>query len=363
MVVSALVIGAAPATGANIEIDGISLPVVAHSVRTAQVVGGGERGAALGVLADGTLLLGGGARGGSVYRWSPQDRRLRLLGNLMTADERAVDARFAITDIAVLSESGTTAQLLVSYPRLVNGRCVDLVVHRVTFDRTRDRLTKQERWFRGWPCVPVSAVQHAGGRIAVIDSKSAYLTVGDLGYPHIDDRSRRGKLGSVFRISRSGATKVSSGHRNQQGIVLFDERMLITSEHGPRGGDELNIIRRGNDYGWPFVTYGEPYGAGDYVIPLRTGTHQGYREPITYWVPSIAPTELLQLPSSGWGTFSGGLALGTLRQEALVFIQLVGARVTRQLEVPIGARIRDLERMPDGRLAATTDDGRVLFVG
>jgi glucose/arabinose dehydrogenase len=210
--------------------------------------------------------------------------------------------------------------------------------------------------------VPVSAIQHAAGRLQVIDKSSAYLTIGDLGYPDIDNVTRRGDLGSVFRVSATSREKISQGHRNQQGIVLIGKD-LYTSEHGPRGGDELNIIEKGVDYGWPAVTYGEPYSSGDYVRPKETGSHDGYKKPLTYWVPSVAPTELVQLPSTQWGAWSGQIVMGTLREEALIFIELLdGKKVGKITPYPVNERIRDLEIGVTGEMIATTDSGKLLFI-
>lgn len=360
----ALGAGMTPAHAANITVGSVDLPVTDYAVQAARTLGGlNPRGPAIAVMADGTVLLGGGARGGFMYAWSETEPNLQFLGNVMSPSERITDSRFAITDIAVLSQSASAAELLVSYPRLTSRRCVEVVVHRVTLNRTTDKILKREAWFRSKPCVPISAVQHASGRMEVIDAKSAYLTVGDLGYPSINNRTRRGDLGSIFKISRTNVTKISSGHRNAQGIALVNGSTLMASEHGPRGGDEINIIKQGADYGWPFVTYGEPYGAGDYVRPTKTGTHEGYPKPIKYWVPSIAPTELVQLPSTGFGDFSGGLAMGTLKEQVIVFMKLNGLRITTTELVSVDSRVRDLEVMPDGRLIASTDDGRLLLIG
>lgn len=362
----AFVVGAGmtPAQAANINAGNAELSVTEYSVQAARTLGGlNPRGPAVAVLSDGTVLLGGGARGGFLYAWSEAEPDLQYLGNVMRSNERITDSRFAITDIAVLSESASAAELLVSFPRLTSKRCVEVVVHRVTLNRATNKVLKREAWFRSKPCVPISAVQHASGRMEVIDANSAYLTVGDLGYPSINNRARRGDLGSIFKISRTEVTRVSSGHRNAQGIALVNGSTLMASEHGPRGGDEINIITQGADYGWPFVTYGEPYGAGDYVRPTKTGTHDGYRKPIKYWVPSIAPTELVQLPTTGFGEFSGGLAMGTLKEQVIVFMKLKGVRITTTELVSVDARVRDLEVMPNGRLLASTDDGRLLLIG
>jgi glucose/arabinose dehydrogenase len=189
------------------------------------------------------------------------------------------------------------------------------------------------------------------------------VTIGDLGYTQISNRKKRGDLGSIFKVSSNGVTKVSQGHRNAQGILLYNGRDLLAAEHGPRGGDELNLIKQGGDYGWPFVTYGQPYGPGDYVKPSKTGTHAGFIEPLKYWVPSIAPTELIQLPKSGWGNWNNQLVLGTLREQVLVFMAVDESfLVTASVNVDIGERIRDLEVLSTNQLVATTDSAALLII-
>ena len=360
LLIAALILGANPAA-ANLKVDDFTLGIEKFDIADTQTMGGNTRGPALAVMKDGTVLLGGGSRGGSIYSWSEGSPNLKLLGNVIPPKERINDSRFAVTDIAVLSQNAQRARLLVSYPRLSSSRCVEVVVFQVTYDRVKSTIDKQSLWFRSKPCVPIAAVQHAAGRMEVINSSSVYLTVGDLGFSKIGDRSARGDLGSVFKISKSKVEKISNGHRNQQGIVLATSGELITSEHGPRGGDEINIIKKGMDYGWPFVTYGEPYSQGDYVIPGATGTHQGFSEPIQVWTPSIAPTELVQLPANSCGRYSGGLVMGTLRENSLVFMELSSSKILRTQIVEVDSRIRDLELMPDGRMIASTDEGELLL--
>jgi glucose/arabinose dehydrogenase len=361
ILVISLVLAVIPARAAEIRVGGLTIDVASFDVERSKSLGGNDRGPAMAVLKDGTVLLGGGSRGGTIFAWNEQTKDLKVLGEIMTSKERIRDSRFAITDIAILAENNQSANLLISYPRLGGSRCVEVVVFRATFDRIANSLTKNENWFRSSPCVPISAVQHAAGRMEVINSRSAYLTVGDLGFDDLPNRTKRGDLGSVFRISKSKVTRISQGHRNQQGIVLMENKDLLLSEHGPRGGDEINLVERGVDYGWPFVTYGAPYSQGDYVIPGETGTHAGFREPLKQWTPSIAPTELVQIPAGKFGKYSGGLAMGTLRQASLVFMRYENKRILDTEIVEVGARIRDLEVLPDQRLIASTDDGRLLI--
>lgn len=187
------------------------------------------------------------------------------------------------------------------------------------------------------------------------------MTVGDLGFTKINQVNTRQDLGSVFKISKSKVEKISQGHRNQQGILSIGKDLYI-SEHGPRGGDELNLIIRGQDYGWPAVSYGQPYSSGDYIKPGLTGSHEGFTKPLTYWVPSVAPTELVQLPIN-WGSWSSQIVMGTLREESLIFIQLTNRTTVGEIStVNVGERIRDLEINKDGQIIATTDSGKLLVI-
>jgi len=348
------------------ELPEIAVKIQSIDTPTAQVRGSnGERGAALAQLGDGRLLLGGGSTGLTLFLYDLTTQKERVIGRAGSASERINDSRFAITDIALLSQSGDNAQLLISYPRYERARnCVSVVVYsyQASFG-TKVSLKRGKLWFESKPCVAISAVQHAAGRFEVIDSKSAYLTIGDLGYPQIGDRKKRGTLGSVMQISANKVGQISSGHRNAQGALLIG-RDLYISEHGPRGGDELNLIESGIDYGWPNVTYGEKYSAGDYVKPTNPGVHTGFKEPITYWVPSVAPTELIQLPAnSSWGPWSSSIVMGTLRELSLIFISMKSKNEVAQMKkVEVGERIRDLEMSKNGSIIATTDSGKLLLI-
>ena len=331
-----------------------------------KVVGSnGERGAAIAKLGDSKFLLGGGRNGSNLYLYDLSTKSEQLIGQVISPNQRINDSRFAITDIAVLASDSKSASILISYP-IYNkaGKCVvvKLSAYEVALTE-KPTLSKQKDWFTSKPCVPVSAVQHAAGRLEVIDKATVYLTIGDLGFKKIGSKSARGDLGSVFKVGASKVEKISSGHRNQQGIVLIGTD-LYTSEHGPRGGDELNLIKKGIDYGWPSVTYGDRYSFFDYVKPNRPGTHEGFEKPLYYWVPSVAPTELIQLPPVlNWGNWSEQLVMGTLANQSLIFIQLLDKqKVGAVVSVDVGQRIRDLEVTSTGSILATTDSGQLLLI-
>ena len=153
-----------------------------------KVVGSnGERGAAIVKLTDSKFLLGGGRDGSNLYLYDLSTRSEQLIGQVILPNQRLNDSRFAITDIAVLASDNTKASILVSYP-IYNraGKCVvvKLSAYEVALTQ-KPTLSKLKDWFTSKPCVPVSAVQHAAGRLEVIDKTSAYLTIGDLGFKKI----------------------------------------------------------------------------------------------------------------------------------------------------------------------------------
>jgi glucose/arabinose dehydrogenase len=353
-----------PSAAGAVAVDRI--PIEAAVVKDS---GGGTRGPSSAALPDGRILLGGGADGRRLLVVDPGTGAMREVGVIIRASQRLDDARFAPTDIEVMSSTAARTRLFVSFPEYVpTKRCVRLAVNRVDISAGAEpRVLRTKKVHRTRPCVPVGAVQHASGKLVRIGANRAYVTVGDLGYPKINNRRARGQLGSVWRIGEGATpTRISQGHRNGQGLTRDRLGRLWETEHGPRGGDELNLIRRGRDYGWPFVTLGEPYGTRDYVMPTRTGTHVGYRKPKAAWVPSVATSELVQVPASwaGWTTSVGGdLLMGTLKDQSFWRIRVDrSGRVLSRERLEVGHRIRDVEVRADGSVSATTDDGTLLVL-
>jgi glucose/arabinose dehydrogenase len=138
---------------------------------------------------------------------------------------------------------------------------------------------------------------------------------------------------------------------------------LWATEHGPQGGDELNVVLAGKNYGWPLLTYGRNYGLGTRIGD--EGPKAGFEQPLKHWLPvSVAPSGLAFLTSDRYPGWKGNLFIGTLRSQSLIRLQLDGRQVLQEEELLTGlrARIRDVRQGPDGYLYVVTDsaDGQLL---
>ncbi|HEY6821045.1 MAG TPA: PQQ-dependent sugar dehydrogenase, partial [Burkholderiales bacterium] len=210
-----------------------------------------------------------------------------------------------------------------------------------------------------------------GGRIVFDGKGHIFLTLGDLGDM---DRAQRADddAGSVIRLNEDGsipqdnpfvgragwrAEKFDLGHRNMQGAALHPRTgELWTHEHGPQGGDEINIIRPGVNYGWPVITYGVNYGSG---TKIGEGTQKaGMAQPLYYWVPSIAPSGMAFYTGDKLPGWKNDLFVGALKDRMLVRLRLDGDKVVKEERLLKGVlgRIRDVRMGPDGFLYLLTDE-------
>jgi len=237
------------------------------------------------------------------------------------------------------------------------------------------RLNDTEVLFR---LAPKSSTSHHFGSRLVFDRQGhLFITLGDRG-----DRPRAQDLadhaGSVIRLNDDGSIPAdnplvgrtdarpeiySYGHRNIQGASLHPESgRLWTHEHGPQGGDEINLPEAGMNYGWPVITYGVNYGIG---TRIGEGTEKpGMAQPLYYWDPSIAPSGMAFYQGDAFPAWQGDLFVGSLKFRLLVRLRIQNGKVVheeRMLKGELG-RIRDVRLGPDGLLYLLTDedDGRLI---
>lgn len=218
--------------------------------------------------------------------------------------------------------------------------------------------------------------RHFGSRLVFGTDGTLYITAGERGD---SERAQdpRDAAGSVIRITDSGAIPpdnpflgrgdalpeiFSLGHRNPQGLARHpDTGRIWAVEHGPRGGDELNLLRPGANYGWPVITHGKSYAG----FKIGEGPAKpGMEQPVAYWVPSISPSGLTFYTGDAFPRWRGSLFLGALSGEMLVRLELDREKVVHEERLLEGleTRIRDVRQGPDGRLYLLTDeaDGALL---
>jgi glucose/arabinose dehydrogenase len=226
---------------------------------------------------------------------------------------------------------------------------------------------------------------HFGSRLLFAPDGTLFISLGDRGaspaegFAHpaqrLDDH-----LGSLIRVNDDGSVPddnpfigvknarpevYTMGNRNMQGMAMHPETLAIwTHEHGPQGGDEVNIMRPGKNYGWPVITYGVNYGIG---TRIGTGTHrEGMEQPLYKWVPSIAPSGMLFYTGDKFPRWQGDLFVGSLKFSLLVRLELQGHRITGEERLLAGTfgRIRDVAQGPDGYIYLLTDapDGKLIRI-
>ncbi|MGB6087123.1 PQQ-dependent sugar dehydrogenase [Parvibaculum sp.] len=223
---------------------------------------------------------------------------------------------------------------------------------------------------------------HFGSRLVFDNEGHLFVALGERSRVGMREESQKldSHLGKVVRIWPDGTVPEdnpfvgaedalpeiwSYGHRNQQGAALHPETgKLWTNEHGPRGGDEINIPEAGKNYGWPIVSYGTEYSGA----PIDEGksTAPGMEEPIHHWTPSIGVSGMAFYASDAIPEWQGSLFVGGLARPSLRRLTLDGQKVTAEetLLEDLGARIRDVRQGPDGALYLLTDDenGKLLRI-
>jgi glucose/arabinose dehydrogenase len=224
----------------------------------------------------------------------------------------------------------------------------------------------------------VSSSAHCGGRLVFARDGRLFVTLGDRFSRKDDAQTLDNHHGKIVRIEpdgqvpkdnpfvgRAGALPEtwSLGHRNVQGAALHPATgELWAHEHGPQGGDEVNVSEAGRNYGWPLLTYGRNYGLGTRIG--EEGPKPGYEQPLKVWVPSIAPSGMAFLTSDRYPGWKGSLFVGALRGQMLVRLTLDGHRVVgeERLLEDLKERIRDVRQGPDGWLYVVTDssNGRII---
>ena len=335
-----------------------------HSFRLVTVVEGLEHPWGLAFLPDGRMLV------------TERPGRLRIVSKDGKLDPQpvaglppvAAHGQGGLLDVALHPRYAENGLVYLSYAARGDGG-VGTEVARGRL--TGHRLENVQVIFRQQP--KSGAGRHFGSRLAFDREGHLYITLGDRGE---QERAQRpdDHAGSVIRLHDDGRApkdnpfvgkpgwkpeKYTLGNRNMQGAALHPQTgALWTHEHGPQGGDEVNVIRAGVNYGWPVITYGVEYGVG---TRIGEGAHKtGMAQPLHYWVPSIAPSGMAFYTGDKFPRWRGDLFVGALRDQMLVRLQLDGEKVIKEERMLKGVlgRIRDVRSAPDGLLYLLTDSPR-----
>ena len=332
-----------------------------HTFRIVKVLQGLDHPWSLAFLPDGRMLVT--ERGGRLNLLTADYKRANVEG----VPRVAASGQGGLLEVALHPKFSENGVIYLSYSGSGDGG-VSTELLRARLNGTR--LEDAKVIFRQEPKTPGGV--HFGGRIVFDRAGFLYLTLGERG------QMARAQLpenhhGSVIRLHDDGRVpqdnpfvgkppwkpeKLDLGHRNIQGAALHPQTgMLWTHEHGPQGGDEINIIRPGTNYGWPVITYGANYGTG---TRIGEGTSKpGMAQPLYYWVPSIAPSGMAFYTGDRFAKWKGNLFVGALRDEMLVRVVLDGEKVVKEERLLKGVlgRIRDVRNGPDGFVYLLTDEG------
>ena len=225
-----------------------------------------------------------------------------------------------------------------------------------------DQLTNKQLLYKATP--NTTKGQHFGSRIAFDNDGYLYFSSGDRGARDVNPQDFTRDNGKVYRLNDDGSIPsdnpfvgqenaveaiYSYGHRNPQGMIFNPETNEIwVHEHGPKGGDEINVVKKGANYGWPVVTYGENY-SGTSITDERS--RPGMEDPIFYWLPSIAPSGFAFVTSDKFPELKGNLLVGSLKFQYLELLELEGKKIKKRTKLLEDAgRMRDVRQGPDGNI-------------
>lgn len=287
-----------------------------------------------------------------------------------------VDARGqgGLLDVAVAPDFASTRQVWFSFsePR-GNGRNATAVgTGRLSADGTA--LEEMRVIFRQEPAW--ASTLHFGSRLVFDRQGQLFVTTGERSRPEprqlaqdlgthlgkvlrIDPATGAAAPGNPFTEGQARPEIWSWGHRNIQAAALDAQGRLWTVEHGPQGGDELNLPQAGRNYGWPVITYGQDYSGG----PIGQGItrREGMEQPVYYWDPVIAPSGMVFYRGAMFPELEGDALIGGLQAGAVVRLRIEGDRVTGEQRLLEGiGRVRDIELAPDGALLILTDGGELI---
>lgn len=343
---------------------------------------GETQGGAIARLGDAFILA---TAKGALYQlsWNAADSLLHAtrlsISVPVPLDEPAGDPASAIyppmlrvTGLAVESRGDSTTVYVAHEHWDRTDACVSVRVSRSTLPRQEPDRRASAPWhtlFSSRPCVrPKVGFDpfEAGGRLVRRPDGKLLLTLGHYGLPELLSGTPSAIVdsdyGKVLVIDPAGTLETfSAGHRNPQGLLIDAQDRVWSTEHGPQGGDELNLLHAGAHYGWPYTTPGTKYGSYRWPAAEKP-TNLSLTEPLFAFAQAIGISNLIEIRHSAFDAWKGDLLIGSLLAESLFRVRVVDSRVQYIEPIPVGARIRDLVEGADGRIVLWTDFGELIVV-
>jgi glucose/arabinose dehydrogenase len=344
----------------------LATPAAAQALRTEAVVRGLQDAWALAFLPDGRRLVT--EKGGALRVVSADGRLGAPLAGLPAV---SAGGQCGLLDVVADPAFASNQRIFFTFAEPGEGGNSTAVGRaKLVGAAGSERLEEVRTIFSQKP--KMNSRHHCGSRIVFDRSGHLLVGLGDRFGGKDEAQNAASHIGKVIRIDAEGKAPAdnpfigragsapevwSLGHRNIQGAALHPATgELWASEHGPQGGDEVNLVRAGRNYGWPIVTYGRNYGLGTRIG--EEGPRAGFEQPLRHWVPtSVAPSGLVFVTSDRYPALKGSLLMGTLRGQALVRLTIDGERITAEerLLEGLGKRIRDVRQGPDGWIYLLTD--------
>jgi glucose/arabinose dehydrogenase len=273
--------------------------------------------------------------------------------------EVAADGQGGLLDVMIPRDFPTSREVFLSFAKPQDGQGSGTALAVGRLGAAGDRLDDLRVIFEMSP--GSSGGRHFGSRIVEAVDGTLFLTIGERGdRPSAQDRSRHN--GSIVRINRDGSVPADNpfvgtngvlpeiwswGHRNPQGATLDLEGNLWAVEHGARGGDEVNRIRKGSNYGWPVISYGRHYSG----LKIGEGTTKpGMEQPVHFWDPSIAPSGFMVYSGKLWPEWRGDMFIGSLKFDYISRLSGDPLAEVEQIETDETVRVRDIREAPDGSI-------------
>jgi len=287
-------------------------------------------------------------------------------------------------DLLSVPSGANSYDLYASHHRFEEaGRCFQMVVSRTRIETGPDGVrVVSPAWediYVARPCIPIKNIgmrlagHEGGGRLALLNAETLLFSIGTHQFDGITSppdqvygQDSETDLGKIIEISiRNHTGRIfARGMRNPQGLLIDSGGRIWETEHGPKGGDEVNLIRRGGNYGWPTVTYGLEYGSPPLPWPYspHQGRQDGFDTPRFAFVPSIGASNIIEPNDAEFPDWSTHLLMASLHGNTLFALKTEGDAITYAEPIAMGERMRDMISLSDGRIAIVTDSAKLILI-